>query len=186
MKNPILFTFVLFIFLVGESFSQTVEGKMSVSGFPRDGNIKEIVPVDLLISFKEGKYKINFSFKADNMGSRGIVLFDMYTTVKRNGKTVHSSSRKGWPWIPVPPRDVTGEVFVPIEAFDVIPALQKHVGEMPAPKLYDPKTGGALPLGKYEIILEMIPASTWVADMEREIVPKGKIAPATFSFNVTN
>jgi hypothetical protein len=182
MKNLILCTLVLFILLVGESLSQTVEGKMSVSGFPRDGNIKEIVPVDLFKSFKEGKYKISFSFKADNMGSRSIVLFDMNTTVKRDGKTVHSSSRKGWPWIP----GVAGEVFVPIEAFDVIPALQKHVGEMPTSRLYDPKTGGSLPIGKYEIMIEMIPSSTWVADMEREIVPKGKIAPATFSFNVTN
>jgi hypothetical protein len=179
MRNSILCTLVLFIFLVGESLSQTVEGKMSVSGFPRDGNIKEIVPVDLFKSFKEGKYKISFSFKADNMGSRSIVLFDMNTTVKRDGKTVHSSSRKGWPWIP----GVAGEVFVPIEAFDVIPALQKHVGEMPTPRL-DPKAERPLPIGKYEIMLEMVPAATWVADIEREIVPKGKIAPATFSFNV--
>lgn len=158
-------------------FGQRIEGKMAVTGFPRDGVIKEVVPVDLFKSFKEGNYKINFSYKADGMGSRGIVLFDMKTTVKRDGKTIHTSTRKGWPWLP-------GDMYVPIEAFDVIPALQKHVGDMPVSSLQDPKAERPLPIGKYEIMLEMVPVATWVEDRERELVPDGKIIPGWISFIV--
>lgn len=161
------------------ALAQTIEGKMAVTGFPRNGVIKEVLPGDLFLSFKEGNYKISFSYKAEGMGSRGIVLFDMKTTVKRDGKIIHTSIRKGWPWLP-------GDMFVPIEAFDVIPALQKHVGDEPVSSLHDPKAERPLPIGKYEIMLEMVPVPTWLGDMQKEIVPKGKIAPATFSFNVTN
>lgn len=164
-------------------FGQRIEGKMAVTGFPRDGVIKEVVPVDLFKSFKEGKYKVSFSYKADGMGSRGIVLFDLKTTVKRDGKTIHTSTRKGWPWLPGD-LFLPGDIFVPIEAFDVIPALQKHVGDVPLSSLHDPKAERPLPIGKYEIMLEMVPLATWVPDKERELVPDGKIIPGWISFIV--
>lgn len=154
-------------------FAQTIEGKMAITGFPRDGVIKEVVPVDLFKSFKEGKYQVSFSYKAEGMGSRGIVLFDMKTTVKKDGTTIHTSTRKGWPWLP-------GDMYVPIEAFEVIPTLHSISNE----RSLSIKSRGNLPPGKYEISLEMVPTATWVADMEKELVPRGKIIPGYISFTV--
>ena len=111
---------VLIALLLG-SYSlvaQSLEGRIRVEGFRSGQVLRESVPVDLFKSFKQDKYKIQFSYKADQVGKRGIVLFDMKTTLIKDGKTIHQSSRKNWPWLP-------GDMYVPVEAFDLISALQK-------------------------------------------------------------
>lgn len=161
MRTTLVFMFIA-MFTFSNVNAQSVEGGLTLSGFPRDGKIKEAVPVDLFKSFKENKYKIKFTYRASSDIERGIVLFDMKTTVKKDGKTISTTTRKNWPWLP-------GDMFVPIEAFDVIPALQGMVSEMPAPRLYGP-----LPKGNYEVILEMRPSGKM----------KGRIKPLNFNFEV--
>ena len=145
------------------SFSQSVEGKLSIKGMMYGKTIKQKTPVALFKAFKDGVYSINFNFKTTNVESEGIVLFDMKTTLKHNGKTISETSRKGWPWLP-------GDMFVPIEAFDAIPAWQKYSERgLPVITPGDNK-------GDYEIILEFVPS-------EGQKV-KGSISPATMKFTI--
>jgi hypothetical protein len=156
-------TLVLTAFLLTASlsFSQSFEGRLSIKGLTRGYILKQKTPIDLFKAFKEGVYSINFNFKSTNVASEGIVLFDMKTTVKHNGKTISETSRKGWPWIP-------GDMFVPIEAFDVIPAWQKYLEKgMPTDIPYK---------GDYEITLQFVPS-------EGQKV-KGSISPATMKFTI--
>jgi len=140
----------------------SLEGRLGVKGFSRTTTFKEIQPVDLFKAFKEGKYSINFNFKADGINERNIVLFDMTTTVKYNGETIAQSSRDGWPWLP-------GDMFIPAESFDFIPALEKLYARATPTITF-------LPKGSYEIILEMKPSP-------KQAVKTG-IAPATIRFNI--
>ena len=167
MKKFIVLFAVIMGFSLSEISAQTIDGRVSMSGFPTNSTLKEATVVDLFKSFRDGNYKINFSYKADKVNKRGVVLFDMKTTVKLNGKTILKSTRKGWPWLP-------GDLFVPIEAFDLIPGIQR-VGIMPVPKLMPEQMDTPLPKGKYEVTLEMVPGSEAV---------KGRIKALTFSFNV--
>ena len=100
------------------SFSQSVEGRLSIKGLTRGNTIKQKTYVELFKAFKDGLYSINFNFNLTNVASESIVLFDMKTTLKYNGKTISETSRKAW-------HTLSGDMFVPIEAFDAIPALQK-------------------------------------------------------------
>ena len=159
-----MFFFVMVFLLNHPSvYSQSISGKVSVTGFSADGTIKEQTPVELFKSFKENKYKIGFSYKAEGIENKGLVLFDMKTTVKKNGKIIGTSSRPGWPWLP-------GDMFVPAEAFDFIPMLQKDGG-----RVTKNSKAGTL-TGSYEIILEMNISSG------QEI--KGKVAPVTILFKL--
>jgi hypothetical protein len=156
MKTLITAALVLLLLSMENVTAQKIEGRLSVSGLRTDTRIKETTAADFYKAFRDGTYKINFSYKAENVGKRGLVVFDMKTTVKYNGKIISESTRSNWPWIPVPPRDAPVGVFVPIEAFDLIPALQEFTFEMPAPKLYSRETDLPLPKGKYEVSLQMI------------------------------
>lgn len=163
-KIAILFAMMMAISLA-EISAQTIDGRISISGFPVNGTVKEATVVDLFKSFREGTYKINFSFKADNVNRRGVVLFDLKTTVKYNGKTILQSTRGGWPWLP-------GDMFVPIEAFDLIPGIQKAEA-LSAAKLTPEQLDTPIPKGKYEVTLEMVSSSEAV---------KSRIQPLTFSW----
>jgi len=182
-KFSILFA-ILISFSLGEISAQKVEGMLSISGFPNGRTLKEATAVDLFKSFKNGTYKINFSYKADNVGKRGLVVFDMKTTVKHNGKIISESTRSNWPWIPVPPRDAPVEGFVPIESFDLISALQKFTFDVPSANVREIKKSDTklnsteidlpLPKGKYEVTLQMVGMRP-----EHFLIP-----PAQFSFVV--
>lgn len=146
-----------------EVFSQNITGRMMVSGIDRGAVLKEKTPVQLFKSFKDDRYRINFTFSSKDLPKNGIVLFDMNTTVKLNGKMIGSASRDGWPWLP-------GDMYVPVEAFDFIPILQKQATRQKG------RSVSAIPSGEYEVVLEMKPSSG------QEI--SGSIRPAIISFNV--
>lgn len=182
-KISVLFAIVI-SFSLSEISAQKVEGTVSISGFPNGRTLKEATAVDLFKSFRDGTYKINFSYKADNVGNRGLVIFDMKTTVKHNGKIISESTRSNWPWIPVPPRDAPVEGFVPIESFDLISALQKFTFDVPSANVREIKKRHTrqnsreidlpLPKGKYEVTLQMVGMRP-----EHFLIP-----PAQFSFVV--
>ncbi|MCK0157032.1 hypothetical protein MWU65_07555 [Cellulophaga sp. F20128] len=140
-------TLVLITFLLSTTFlfSQSVEGKLAIKGLMDGKTIKQNAPVELFKAFKDGVYSINFNFKTSDIKSNQIILFDMKTTVKYNGKIISETSRDGWPWLP-------GDMFVPIEAFDVIPVLQKFTAIEGTKSL--PLKGAR----SFEIILQLVPS----------------------------
>jgi|26BtaG_2_1085354.scaffolds.fasta_scaffold01173_6 hypothetical protein len=121
------------------AFGQSLSGKLNVEGWSKSSNLKLQEPVALFKNFRDGKHKILFRFK-NTSGEKSIVLFQMKTTIIHNGKNIGSSSRNDWPWLP-------GDMYVPVEAFDFIPLLQKTAN----------KNKGKLAPGNYEIQLEMKP-----------------------------
>lgn len=115
MKTITLTVFTL-LFAVSLVSAQEFRGKLNIKGVSQSSSIKYSEPVKLFKDFKDNKYQIVFTLDAK---SDQIVLFDMVTTVSVNGKVISKSSRKNWPWLP-------GDLFVPAEAFDFIPALQSQ------------------------------------------------------------
>ena len=113
MKTITLTVFTL-LFAVSLVSAQEFKGKLNIKGVSQSSSIKYSEPVKLFKDFKDNKYQIVFTLDAK---SDQIVLFDMVTTVSVNGKVISKSSRKNWPWLP-------GDMYVPAEAFDFIPALQ--------------------------------------------------------------
>ena len=159
MKKLILLLIIGFIINNPNAYSQSISGKVSVSGFNKDGIIKEKTAVELFKSFKENTYNIGFKFQGwGTYPPQQPLIFDMTTTVKKNGKVIGSSSRPGWPWLP-------GDMFVPAEAFDFIPILQKDGGMRMKGRKINTLSGS------YEIILEMKISSGQGID--------GKIEPVT-------
>ena len=175
MKKLILIVIIGLVVNISEAYSQTtpgkvslpdkasISGKVSVSGFSKNGTIKEQTPVELFKSFKESKYKIGFTFMWGTYPPQQPVLFDMKTTVKKNGKVIGTSTRPGWPWLP-------GDMYVPVEAFDFIPMLQKEGSKVTRGLKASTLTGS------YEIILEMNITSG------QEI--KGAVTPVTILFKL--
>ncbi|WP_273275183.1 hypothetical protein [Maribacter polysiphoniae] len=145
------------------SFSQSVEGKLAIKGSAKGRTIKQKTPVALFKAFKDGEYNIHFNFRTSDVKSDQIILFDMKTIVKYNGKTISETSRDGWPWLP-------GDMFVPIEAFDAIPALQKFTSNDGDQNL--PPKGAR----SFEIILQLVPSKG------QKI--KGSISPATMKITI--
>lgn len=121
------------------ALGQSLSGKLIVEGWGKTTTLKSQEPVALFKNFRDGKHKILFRFK-NTSGEKSIVLFQMKTTIIHNGKNIGSSSRNDWPWLP-------GDMYVPVEAFDFIPLLQKTAN----------KNKGKLAPGNYEIQLEMKP-----------------------------
>lgn len=115
MKTITLTVFTL-LFAVSLVSAQEFRGKLNIKGVSQSSSIKYSEPVKLFKDFKDNKYQIVFTLDAK---SDQIVLFDMVTTVSVNGKVISKSSRKNWPWLP-------GDMYVPAEAFDFIPALQSQ------------------------------------------------------------
>lgn len=139
MKKTILtasFLFMAFAIVSAQEFN----GNITIKGMPKSQALHYSEPVQLFKAFKENKYPIIFSLNAK---SDQIIVFDMVTTVKMNGKIISNTSRKNWPWLP-------GDMYVPVEAFDFIPALQNQSKRT--------RTGRfELPGDTFEILLEMQP-----------------------------
>ena len=160
MKKVIFYLAIGLLLCNMDAYPQNISGKVTVSGFTNGSTLKEQTPVQLFKSFKDNVYKIAFSFKGDRVGKDEIVLFDMKTTVKKNGRVIGASTRTGWPWIP-------GDMFLPSEAFDFIPMLEKDSPRMIGSKMKKLDVS-------YEILLEM------QLSAGQEI--KGSVSPAVFSF----
>ncbi len=70
---------------------------------------------------------------------------------------------KGWPWLP-------GDLFVPVEAFDFIPSIQKATANGSANRL--PRKG----VQSFEIILQFV--------LSEGQKVKGSISPTTIKFTL--
>ena len=139
MKTITLTVFTL-LFAVSLVSAQEFRGKLNIKGVSQSSSIKYSEPVKLFKDFKDNKYQIVFTLDAK---SDQIVLFDMVTTVSVNGRVISKSSRKNWPWLP-------GDMYVPAEAFDFIPALQSQ-SKLNRDGRYE------FPSDMFDITLEMVP-----------------------------
>lgn len=149
MKKSI-FLFVLLV-AIGLKFTnaQSFKGSLFIKDLKSGTTLNYDEPVQLFKDFKQNKYPIVFNLKAKD---NEIILFDMITTVEVNNKTIFKNIRKNWPWIP-------GDMIVPIEAFDLIPALQ-----MQAKKNNDGKY--VLSGETYKVRLEMKASEKSVGNIE--------------------
>jgi hypothetical protein len=160
MKTILLSAMLLLASLALQA--QSVSGSITTS----DGaSVKIEVPegnvTELYKQFRDGKHQINFRFSDDGgLGTdaqgRAIVLFEILTTLKVNGKEVSKISRSDLPFFP-------GDMWMPVETFDFIHQLYKVAGGTPDAKL---------PRGNYEVIIEARPKGG----------VKGKIAPLSIVF----
>ncbi len=165
MKNSILATIVIFCFIFS-SYAQGIKGNITINDSSKSTiKMEDPYVVNLFKDFKTGKHQIKFSFKGD-YSSKGekpdFSFFTFKTTVKRNGKTIKSLARKPMPYLP-------GDMLIPVEAFDFIYVLST-IGQE---GLTYSKNTGALPTGKYEIVLEATPISG-----------EGPISKATIIINI--
>ena len=140
MKRFLYVLVIVICSVATTAYGQSISGKLTTEGWSKSIQISSHEPVSLFKNFRDGKHKILFHFKS-TAGEKAIVLFQMKTTLIHNGKTVGSSYRSDWPWLP-------GDMYVPVEAFDFIPLMQKQANQ----------NKGKLMPGTYEIRLEMKPS----------------------------
>jgi hypothetical protein len=139
----------------------SIEGKLLVSGFPRDGRIKQNNFADLYKAFNDGIYKIRFQHKVSGGNAKNLMVYNLKTIVKHDGKTIIESTRNNWPML-------QGDILIPIEAFEIVTSLPGYKHNMHVPNL-----NATLPKGKYEVILGVEPAVSGV---------KSRISQVQFNF----
>ncbi|PQJ15326.1 hypothetical protein [Aureicoccus marinus] len=156
--------------------AQSVEGRLSLNGKSKTTlELKNASAVHLLSEFKEGKYRLNFEFEADNLvgfyqdesGKRKVVFYEFKTVVKRNGRLVKNVIRKN----PIP--YFPGEYSLSAEAFDFVGTLAENPMEEEEMQML--KKGG---------ISRIIPGTYSIELSVRPIGAKGGIKPVVFNFTV--
>jgi len=149
MKNLKLFIIALLIG-IPSMYSQEVQGKITFNNSPNETiNTDDPYVVNLFKYFKTGKHKIMFTFKGDypSKGSKPeFSFFKFKTTVKHNGKTIKVLERDPMPYLP-------GDMLIPTEAYDFIYILSVYKQD----GMSYSKNTGAIPKGRYEIIIEAVP-----------------------------
>lgn len=145
MKKIITLTMLLVAFT---GFAQIVQGEITIKEQSKmELTAKSNKAVNLFADFRENKFPIHFVFTASdvplNIDKKEVVQFVFSTTVKKDGKTIGTIKRSPMPFFP-------GNMFIPIETFDVISVLSNI-------QTNTPETVSEIPKGNYEIILEAKP-----------------------------
>jgi len=161
---------IIFAFLAVAANAQRVSGRLTLNGKSETNiNMETNSVVNLFKQFKEGKYRIGFNFKGDNLVKNlykeEIVFFEFTTVVKKNGKTVSKITREQpMPYFP-------GEMRLPAEAFDFITGLAFAAEEEMQATVIPKETTGILDEGNYTVELYANPKGV-----------EGRVSPATFNF----
>ena len=155
MKKHTLF---LFIFIQFSALAQLVQGEIKVKEQSKiELQARNNLAVNLYADFRENKYPIQFSFTGNaiplNSEKKMVVQFVLTTTVKKDAKVVGTTKRNPIPFFP-------GDMFMPVETFDII-SLLSNLQDNSEDSISE------IPKGSYEIILEAKPQNV-----------KGKIASA--------
>ena len=162
MKNAlILFAFGLF--LLTQAHAQEVKGKLTVSGgSKKELSLKSSEAVDLYAALRDQAYPIHFVFDGNSLpkteSGNQVAIISFRTTLKRDGKVISKLERVPMPFFP-------GDMFMPVETFDLISLLTTTTGKA------DP-TSKMAP-GSYEVLLEAGPVGA-----------KGSISAASMVFSV--
>jgi len=161
------------VLFVQQTKAQQIKGQLTINNKETTRlELSSASAVHLFKNFKEGKYKIGFNFKADELqkNSEGefIVFFDFKTVIKKDGKVLRRIKRH----MPVP--FFPGEMFLPAEAFDFISVLSVTSWDDMVKKTFvSQEKSGIMKSGNYEIELSVVPK-----DVEAEVTP------VTFGFSV--
>ena len=161
MKKIITLAMLLVAFT---GFAQIVQGEITIKEqLKMEVTAKSNKAVNLFADFRENKYPIHFVFTASdvplNSDKKEVVQFVFSTTVKKDGKTIGTIKRSPMPFFP-------GNMFMPIETFDIISVLSNI-------QTNTPETVSEIPKGNYEIILEAKPIGV-----------KGQIASSTLFLKI--
>ena len=161
MKKIITLAILLVAFT---GFAQIVQGEITIKEQSKmELTAKSNKAVNLFADFRENKFPIHFVFTASdvplNSDKKEVVQFVFSTTVKKDGKIIGSIKRSPMPFFP-------GDMFMPIETFDVISVLSNI-------QTNTPETVSEIPKGNYEIILEAKPIGV-----------KGQIASSTLFLKI--
>lgn len=145
-------------------FAQIVQGEITIKEQSKmEVTAKSNKAVNLFADFRENKYPIHFVFTASdvplNSDKKEVIQFVFSTTVKKDGKTIGTIKRSPMPFFP-------GDMFMPIETFDIISVLSNI-------QTNTPETVSEIPKGNYEIILEAKPIGV-----------KGQIASSTLFLKI--
>lgn len=152
------------LFLAFNGFAQLVQGEINIKEQSKiELTSKSNKGVNLFADFRENKYPIHFAFTTTdvplNSDKKEVVQFVFSTTVKKDGKIIGSIKRSPMPFFP-------GDMFMPIETFDIISVLSNI-------QTNTPETVSEIPKGNYEIILEAKPIGV-----------KGQIASSTLFLKI--
>ena len=161
MKKIITLAILLVAFT---GFAQIVQGEITIKEQSKmEITAKSNKAVNLFADFRENKYPIHFVFTASdvplNSDKKEVVQFVFSTTVKKDGKTIGTIKLSPMPFFP-------GNMFMPIETFDIISVLSNI-------QTNTPETVSEIPKGNYEIILEAKPIGV-----------KGQIASSTLFLKI--
>lgn len=152
-----LFIYISLFFFSTILSSQTIEGTISInekSSFTIDLSTNKAV--DLYADFRNQKHPILFRLLGTDLikndQKQEVVLITFKTTLRHNGNVMGQVERQPLPFFP-------GDMWMPVEAFDVISLLTKMSDTAP-------NALSTLPKGSYEVIIEA-----------QSIGVKGKIQP---------
>lgn len=145
MKKIITLALLLVAFT---GIAQIVQGEITIKEQAKiELTAKSNKAVNLFADFRENKYPIHFVFTASdvplNSDKKEVVQFVFSTTLKKDGKIIGTIKRSPMPFFP-------GDMFMPIETFDVISVLSNI-------QTNTPETVSEIPKGNYEIVLEAKP-----------------------------
>lgn len=147
------------------SFAQQINGKILLNKNSKNTiELGSPDAVELYAQLRANEMPVNFIFEGTQLpkttSGKEVALIQFRTTIKYNGKEIASMKRSPIPFFP-------GDMFMPVETFDIIPILVLNTDKRTA------QDKSRLAPGKYEVILEAIPIDT-----------KGAIKPATLVFEV--
>jgi len=162
MKNTLIL-FVFGLFLLTQAHAQEVKGKLTVSGdSKKELSLQSSEAVDLYAALRDQAYPIHFVLDGNSLpkteSGNPVAIIWFRTTLKRDGKVISKLDRAPMPFFP-------GNMFMPVETFDLISQLTTTTGKA------DP-TSKMAP-GSYEVILEAGPVGA-----------KGSISAASMVFSV--
>ncbi|MFN4198372.1 MAG: hypothetical protein ACK4FS_05015 [Flavobacterium sp.] len=160
MRN---FSFLILL-IANLTLAQTIEGSLSInekSSFTIELHSNKAV--DLYAGFRNQKYPILFRLQGTDLikndQKQEVVLIAFKTTLRHNGNVIGQVERQPLPFFP-------GDMWMPVETFDVISLLTKMSDT-------SPNVLTTLPKGSYEVIIEA-----------QSLGIKGKIQPAVIYFFV--
>jgi hypothetical protein len=159
--NQFILTLAALLMLHG-SYAQEISSKLLIAGNERvELKVNGSTAVDLYAQLRGRDYPIHFVFDGKNLlktpEGKEVAYVRFVTTLSRHGRVVERKERMPMPFFP-------GDMWMPIETFDMIPILFD---------LAEKSGEGKLPKGNYEVRMEAVPVKT-----------KGNTAAATLRFSI--
>jgi hypothetical protein len=155
---------LIIAFFAIQTQAQLVQGELKINENSKaELSFKGNKVVNLYADFRENKHRINFVFTTTdiplNSEKKEVVQFVFSTTIIKDGKSIGTIKRSPIPFFP-------GDMFMPIETFDIISMLS-NLQTNANDKVSE------IPSGNYEVIINAKPLGV-----------KGEISSARMFFKI--